>query len=303
MAKEIMKTFTSPGLQSLMGKVGFLALGLMLFVFEVNIGRAQASFSSPQVLSGDWGFVTNDNTGVVPDPGAPSIAGLPPHAPLWYAWTATQDGEVELDTVGSTIVTNYVTFAFDPNAFPPTFTSVTNVNTVNLDTVLGVYTGTDVTKLTQVAANDDLFPINAVNGQINESASPDYFGLPFSFPISGQKFINGVAFAPFFEYTQPYYGPSHLRFNAKGGATYYFATDTKAASTGPVVLNWAYKSAGVFRFASEDFDPTTQLPLYQTSQTESQPPLGLTVEQNSPVLTYYTYNAPGVLVTVTRAAG
>jgi len=72
-----------------------------------------------------------------------------------------------------------INLSFDLNTFQQTFT--TNIITVNLDAVLGIYTGTDVAKLTQVAANDDLFPINAVNASQNESASADYLQLPFSF--------------------------------------------------------------------------------------------------------------------------
>jgi len=48
----------------------------------------------------------------------------------------------------------------------------------------------------------------------------------------------------------------------------------------------------------------TGLPLYQTSETESQSPVGSgNVDVDSVVKTYYDYNAPGVLVTVTRVAG
>src|SRR5258708_32936754 len=101
---------------------------------------------------------------------------------------------------------------------------------------------------------------------------------------------------------QPYYGPSHLRFTAKGGQTYYFAVDTKT-QTGIIALNWAYKSSGVFRFASEDREFFTGLPLYQTAGTESLPPVATPIDRNSVVATYYNYNARGVLVTVTRTAG
>ena len=139
MAKEIMKKFTSPGLRNSVGGVGFLTLGLMILVgLMVNVGKAQTSFSSPQVLSGDSGAtVPFDNAGVTSDTGAPSTAGFPPNAPLWYQWTAPVDGEVTLDTIGS----------------------VDDILLLPVDTVLGVYTGTDVTKLNQVAANDDLYPI------------------------------------------------------------------------------------------------------------------------------------------------
>ena len=253
MAKEIMKKFTGPGLQNFTGRFGFLTLTvLVLLGWMVNSGSAQTSFYTPGTIAGNWGFAVNDNTGVTPDPGAPSTAGSPPNAPLWYSWTAPMDGEVTLDTVGS----------IDPLFGQP------------LDTVLGVYTGNSLAVLTQVAANDDLYPIykssqlpngnqlTATTQQINESGSGDY------------AFIVGQGGESVFGYFQPYNGPSHLRFNAKGGTTYYFEVDTKnslsfAPSYGMISLNWAYQASGVFRFATEDFDPLTSLPLYQTASTES----------------------------------
>ncbi len=52
MVKDIMKKFTSPGPWSLLGKTGFLTLGLMvLVVLAGNTGRAQFTFSSAQVLA------------------------------------------------------------------------------------------------------------------------------------------------------------------------------------------------------------------------------------------------------------
>ncbi len=288
-----MQKLTSLRLESLVSaslfKLG--AILILLAGLSVNVVRAQDSFASAQVLPGDvWGSVANDNTGVVPDTGAPSIAGFAPNAPLWYQWTAPADGVVEMDSVGSaTLVTNLTIIDFNP--FTLQFIFATNVTTANLDTVLAVYTGTSINTLSQVSANDDLFPISASNPQFNESGSGDYAGI--------------------FGYQQPYNGPSHLRFNAKGGVTYYFAEDTKGFSsngfglgnrTGTLELSWAYKSSGVFRFATEDMDATTQLPLYQTADTESLPPSG-GPESGSTRLTYYNYNAPGVLVTVTRSAG
>jgi hypothetical protein len=278
MAKEIMKKFTGPGLQNLAGRFGFLAPALMVLLLTVDTGRAQTSFTTPGVLSGNSGYVVNDNTGVMPDPGAPSTAGFPPNAPLWYSWTAPVDGEVTLDTVGS----------------------VDDIFLQPLDTVLGVYTGNTLGTLSQVAANDDLYPIYHTlpnppapgnTQQYNETGSGDYgiFVGPGGLPVLG--------------YQQLYNGPSHLRFNAKGGVTYYFVVDTKNPVTGNLSLNWAYQPSGVFRFATEDIDFLTGLPLYQTAATESLFPQGLNNNANSVILSYYTFNVRGCLVTVTRSAG
>ncbi len=93
-----------------------------------------------------------------------------------------------------------------------------------------------------------------------------------------------------------------------------------------MVLHLAYKSSGVFRFATEDVDLSTGLstnttwqspsgtnyqgmghlagfPLYQCAETESDYLVKYVPEGYSVLKTYYSYNPPGVLVTVTRVAG
>ena len=273
-------------LQNLVSRTGLMKLGLVVLVgLMANAGRAQTNFVSAPVLTGDWGSVTNDNTGVTPDPNAPNIAGFAPNAPLWYQWTAPSDGEVELDTIGS----------MDDFYGTP------------LNTVLGVFTGASPTTLNQVAANDDLFPINSSiplppgTEAYNETGSGDY------------AWFSHLGSLPLIGYIQPYYGPSHLRFNAKAGTTYYIAVDSQNANSvfgyplgkgpGTIVLHWAYKSSGVFRFATEDIDYWTSLPLYQTAESESAYQVHYVPVGNAVLHTYYNYNVPGVLVTVTRVAG
>jgi len=284
--------------------LGWLKLGLVtgacLFAGLTQVSRAQ-TFTSPIVLAGNWGSVTNDNTSVVATNG-PSIAGARPRATLWYQWTPISDGDVEMDTIGS----------YDSTYGLP------------LDTVLAVFTGTNLLALNQVAANDDLFPVynnNAINAigvhstmQVNVAGSSDWnqylnqvgYGLGFY----------GPGILPILYYAQSqfgptYNGPSHLHFIAHAGTTYYIGVDTKVptgtftnfTNLGNIILNWAYQSAGVFRFATEDRDWWTGAPIYQTSEKESYPPTGLHNDANSTIVTYYQYNVPGVLVTVTRGAG
>ena len=224
------------------------------------------NFASATVLTGDWGSTNVNNSVATHEPGEPSHAGFPANASVWYQWTAPSDGEVTLDTIGS-----------------------------SADTVLAVYTGTSLAALNQVAANDDLFPVGGTGTtniyQINYTSDSSLAALEGPGVVLGE-----------FTDQQPYYGPSGLRFNAKGGTTYLIAVDTKNG-TGFISLNWAYKSSGVFRWATEDHDPETGQPLYQTSQTESQLPTGLNNSSVSVVSTYYPYNVAGALVTVTRVAG
>src|ERR1035437_3065748 len=257
-----------------------------------NVGWAQTSFSSAQLISGQWGSVTNDNTGIVPDTGGPSHAGFAPHHPLWYKWTAPESGEVTLDTLGSV-----------------------DAGGTNLDTVLAVYIGPNLSQLIQVAANDDYYPFT----QLIETTE-----------TYGQQQYN-----PFFAtYPMPLSGPSILRFNATAGTTYYIATDSMVGKgfslfnsfgvnwlsqegQGLISLNWAFRPSGVLRFATEEYDEygfmienilnpgarPMPAPLYQCTETESLPGGG-GFAGNEPVHdTYYTYDPGGVLVTVTRVGG
>ena len=276
-------------LRNLLKRAGLLKLGLMILAcFAADVGRAQNSFALPQGLTGICGSVTNNNVGGT---GTLPIAGNAPNQPLWYRWTAPMDGEVELDTLSGTyarLQTNVYQYA--TNVF-----TVTN----NFDTVLAVFTGNNPTTLNQVAANDDLYPQSQIN-QTGQNIYVDTNNLPY-----GCYSTNAPYAAPVFGYYyQPFGGPSGLRFNAVGGTTYYFVADTKS-STNRIVLNWAYHSSGVFRFATEDIDFATGKLLYECADTESQTPVGEkgNVDAQTVVHTYYYYNNPGVLVTVTRVAG
>jgi len=267
------------------------------------------SFSSPVLLSGDWGSVTVDNTQGSPEVGDPTIAGNTPTAPVWFQWTAPASGEVTVDTIGSVAT-----------------------NGLKLDTVLGVYTGPNLGSLSQVAVDDDILP------QIDPTTEP-YLG---QFNLDAQNIYNTNTIAGltgFFnigavntEYLQPFGGPSLLRFNAQAGVTYYFAADTKFISyyaapypsilnvgintRGLISLNWAYHPSGVFRFATERTDLTglsdtngNPLLLYQCAETESSEDqlTSGTFDANEfkTVLggTYYHPYVAGLLVTVTRVAG
>jgi uncharacterized delta-60 repeat protein/uncharacterized repeat protein (TIGR01451 family) len=219
--------------------IGVLALaGLATTVAWAQ--PANDNFASAEVISGVYGSVSNDTATATAEPFEPNHAGFPANATIWYAWTAPQDGEVQLDTLST-----------------PT------------DTVLAVYTGGGLSTLRQVAANDDLLPLQTTS-------------------------IGGAIL-----------GPSVLRFNARAGTLYYFAIGAKTVG-GPVVLGWAYHSAGVFRFATEDSVTTISgppfrlvtTPIFKVSEYESFP-----LEDSSTSQTYYDFAVPGLLVTVTRLAG
>lgn len=305
---ETIKKIMARLLCNLTENAGCLKLGLVLLIgFMVSSGMAQTNFASALVLSGDYGSVSVDNTGVIPDIGAPTIAGLPPENTIWFQWSPTNSGEVELDTIGSVDDVLGVT---------------------NLDTVLGVYTGPSLAKLDLVAANDNLYP----NYQLNEAGQNIYTTGDTNY-ISSSNAPPILASGTLEEYYQPFSGPpysssggaSGLRFNAVAGTTYYFAVDTRMSSfisgltgltvlnstvtgTGLISLTWSLHPSGVFRFATENVDQTgltypdgvTPMLLYQCAATESTIP---TTTAGDPVRYSLFNDAYGVLVTVTRTAG
>lgn len=267
---------------------------------------ANDNFASATVITGIFGTViTNDNTLATAEPGEPSHAGFAATNSVWYKWIAPLDGEVSFDTLGSV-----------------------DSKGRNLDTVLAVYTGAGLASLSQVAANDDSYPSLRYNGtttrQFNISGQNTYVLDTNNPPINALYF--GRDFPLFF---QPFSGPSGLRLNVKGGTTYYIAVDSKVPTyatllppkpNGLITLNWAYHSSGVFRMATENIDHTgspfgngglvdtngNPLLLYQCAETETSRRLPGTVnanQYNTTLHTYYPYNVPGVLVTVTRTAG
>jgi len=303
--KTNMQQIAGRKLRRFFRSVGRAGLGLMILAGlagSICHVAAQGTFGNPIVISGGWGNITQDNTGFASLPGEPSIAGIAPNAPVWFQWTATQDGEVEFDTVGS--VAQEVYYTFDNND-----DLILVTNNYQLDTVLGVYTGTNLTSLNQISVNDDLYPVSGSAASSGSSGGLSTFAQENETGDSSLAAQVGPGGGPLFAYYQPYYGPSGLRFNAKSGVTYYIAADTKISGifsyveTGLITLNWAYKPSGVFRWATEDEDSSTGLPVYKTSQTETSGLNGTDNSVNSVYLTYYNYNVPGVLVTVTRTAG
>lgn len=258
----------------MLNRVAVARLGLLACLgLAAGIVRGQTNFANPGMLAGSWGAVTNDNSNGT-SAGPVVIADAAPAHVLWYQWTAPPPGgEVALDTIGST-----------------------NAMGLPLDTVLGVYLGASVTTLSQVAANDDLWPLGPSAGQLLTSCQID--------DLNHGNTNMDIHFAPNISYDlvgSPMAGPSGLRFNAVANTTYYFAVDAKGA-TGTIILNWAYHPSGVFRFATEDFYtmPTPWVPLYQAASCE-----GEGFAEATMVHEYYNFYhfAAGAVVTVTRVAG
>lgn len=285
--------------------MGFSALTWDFEPFPDNDNFANAA-SLPSAV---WGTVSGNNVGASFEPNEPTHAGFAANHSVWYKWLAPQDGEVQMDTIGSTF-----------------------------DTLLAVYTGSSISSLSQIAANDDMIPTYGSPGigqiyQVNLLAEPigntnipsptNYLTIsptnttpppPLNTDLVSSNIYQPYSGLPYSSYNGS--GASGLRFNAKAGITYYFAIDGKAAkSVGPFSLNWAYHSSGVFRFASESFDVTTGVPakadlkgapgmmLYQVAETESTDRGGKEPNRPTTVRTSYPFEVNGLLVTITRVAG
>jgi hypothetical protein len=99
--------------------------GVILHLSEA-LAPANSKFANAAILTGAAVAWAGANVGATTEAGAPRIAGAPGGASIWFAWTPTTSGIVNLNTHGS-----------------------------NFDTLLGVYTGSVVSSLTTIAANDD----------------------------------------------------------------------------------------------------------------------------------------------------
>lgn len=244
-----------------------LAAGWGLVAGAAAALPANDNFANATVLTGGFGSTNGDNSFASAERGEPAHAGFTANASLWYQWRAPADGEMTMDTLSTA----------DPSG------------QLYLDTVLAVYTGSDVSHLTQVAANDDQFPIQ-MEKVTGLDPNNNYGGYSLNlFPT----------------------GPSLVRFTAVSNTVYYVALDSKPGYRGNLAFNWAYHSSGVFRWASEQFGSSSNQfvfrgnrfsslssqPLYLCSSWETLPDSDTTWQ------TYYQYGVPGVLVTVTRLGG
>jgi hypothetical protein len=87
---------------------------------------ANDNFADATVMGGQSANAEGSNVSASLETGEPDIKSLSGGASVWYRWTATADGTVSVDSIGS-----------------------------NFDTLLGVFTGNSVDGLTKVAEDDD----------------------------------------------------------------------------------------------------------------------------------------------------
>lgn len=95
-------------------------------MFTVTVPPSNDNFVDAQTLNGPSGSALASNIGATSETGEPNHAGIAGGKSVWFVWTAPADGTWSFDTRGSSI-----------------------------DTLLALYTGTGVSSLEAVAANDN----------------------------------------------------------------------------------------------------------------------------------------------------
>lgn len=115
-------------------------------------------FSNRIPLSGNSVNATGNNVGAGKDAGEPNHAGDAGGNSLWWSWTAPSAGTLTIDTFGSTF-----------------------------DTLLAVYTGTDVAALTPITSNDDF------NGSTSRVSFIVSSGTTYQIAVDGYRGETGDA--------------------------------------------------------------------------------------------------------------
>ena len=119
--------------------VRYLGLQLMVFAVVVVPTRAMAAptndnFADAQEIVGTTATVSGTTLDATTEEGEPSHGEFASGSSIWYRWTAPQDMTVLLDLCDS-----------------------------GFDTLIAVYTGTDLSALTQVARNQDAYKCRRVS--------------------------------------------------------------------------------------------------------------------------------------------
>ena len=131
---------------------------------EINylvLGPPNDFFVNATPLTDTSGIVSAENTNATREVGEPYIAGNSGGHSLWWSFTPTTNGVLTLDTFLSTF-----------------------------DTLLGLYTGTDIARLTLVAENDDVY--DGVPGGFSEITNAVRGGQTYYIAVDGYNGDSGV---------------------------------------------------------------------------------------------------------------
>lgn len=208
----------------------FFTIGLAVITMFVSCevwaaAPANDNFANAQVLTGTTATATGTNVGAAKETGEPNHAGYTGGKSVWYRWTAPADTDVEINTFGS-----------------------------NFDTLLGVYTGTQVNALTLVASNDEAGGTNqsrvvftAVNGTTYQVAVDGYSNAEGNLTVNlntGPRVSVAVT-------------DNHGRENSADTIT--FTVTRTGATTAPLTVNYTFANGTGYATAGTDFSGGTNV--------------------------------------------
>jgi hypothetical protein len=120
-------------------------------------------FANASVLTGLSDIVTVNTLNATKESGEPNHAGNPGGKSAWWVFTTPADGTLTLSTTNSTF-----------------------------DTLLAIYTGTNVSNLTHVASNDDAYP--GALGGFSELVQAVHSGQTYRIAVDGYDGTGGAVF-------------------------------------------------------------------------------------------------------------
>lgn len=173
-------------------------------------------FSQPAQLSGDTGQITSHNLNATKESGEPSHAGNSGGKSVWWRWTAPFSGTASMDTHGS-----------------------------NFDTLLAIYSGTTLSGLSQLSANNN----DGSSGNTSSVSVPVQAGNEYLIAVDGFNGTSGKIVLNWSLVQQADLGISISQSPASPMAeddmTYTMAIINHGPSPAPGVLATNYLPAGV----------------------------------------------------------
>lgn len=215
--------------------------------FALEAAPVNDDFADAVVL-GAAGKIEGTNIAATEETGEPDHAGNPGGRSVWYTWTAPGDGSVP--QLGIVVEGDY-------------------------DTVLAVYTGTDVGSLTEVASNDDVSAPFFVRSSVSFSTTA---GETYAIAVDGfggksGRFTLSWREAPpndNFDEAVPLAGASGSRTgDTARDATAEHGEPLISSSGRSVWYSWTPPADGTYKVATTNITFDTVLAIYEGSSLET----------------------------------
>lgn len=223
-------------------------------VYQVRGPILNDAFASATVLEGTSVQTIGANTGATSQSGEPSHAGSLATHSVWWRWTAQAAGPVVIHTVGS-----------------------------SFDTVLGIYTGSSVGALAQVASNDDggngtssRVSFNAISGRTYQIAVDGYGGAEGDIQLTLNQTVSVVPPGnDRFASRVPVVGTNEVVLGSSTNATAEVGEPAHAglAASRSVWWSWTAPASGVATFTTDGSDFDTTLAVYSGTSLASLTPV------------------------------